>query len=363
VPFAYDRKTLGVDASWDFMKNSDVKILYEWERFDRDFREVARSTEHTVGTTFDLNPADWIVLRASYKYSERDPEEYTEEEFEEEAFPFGEGDERNQAGVPTAYPMPQISSARKFDQAARNRHQAEGSLQITPAAPFTLGASYGTTQDAYQEKGCVWLGYDQCYGLLSDISYNYTFEFTVDPYPAVSFFAEYTREKYNYRQLSRQRSPAAPTRVANDSPNNDWESNRRDRVDNYAAGLNAFLSDKVVLDLSYSLSGAINKISTRALGDPNLAGFLVKTAQDYPDTSNRWHQMVARVKFPLKSGNFTPNVEYRYERYDRIDFQLVNTNEYFINDPSTVTGIFLGVGTDIPGYRAHILSASLEYRF
>ena len=56
-------------------------------------------------------------------------------------------------------------------------------------------------------------------------------------------------------------------------------------------------------------------------------------------------------------------LEYRYEKYDRVDFQLVNVGRYFINDPSTVTGIFLGVGADVPGYNAHIVSVSLEYRF
>jgi len=65
----------------------------------------------------------------------------------------------------------------------------------------------------------------------------------------------------------------------------------------------------------------------------------------------------------LKDGNLTPKLEYRYEKYDRVDFQLVNVGQYFNLDPSTATSLFLGVGEDIPGYNAHIVSASLEYRF
>jgi hypothetical protein len=290
-----------------------------------------------------------LLLRGSYRRGERDPEEY----------------------VGGAAMLP---SLRKYDEAGRTRHRGEALLQITPTDPLSFSASYGTTQDDYQQKGCIWLGYDQCYGLLKDISYTYSLGLTYDPNSKVSLFAEYTKEKYNYRQRSRMRSPESSTAAANDSPNNDWETNRRDKVDNYATGLTATLAPKAVLDLFYSLSVADNKIFTRALGDPAIAGYLVTTAPpyvspttgiavtDYPDTNNRWHQMVATLKFPLKEGNLTPKLEYRYEKYDRVDFQLVNVGQYF-TDSQLTNALFLGVGEDVPGYNAHIISASLEYRF
>jgi hypothetical protein len=114
--------------------------------------------------------------------------------------------------------------------------------------------------------------------------------------------------------------------------------------------------------LFHSLSAAKNSTFTRALGSPSISGFLVTTAQDYPDTSNRWHQTVFSLRFPL-SENFTPKFEYRYEKYDRIDFQLERLSQYITLDPATSTSIFLGVGADIPGYNAHIVAVSLEYRF
>jgi MtrB/PioB family decaheme-associated outer membrane protein len=342
-PFGYDRKNLELNASWHFLEDSSLKFLYNWERFNREHREVEQSTEHTVGTSLDVNPYQWLLLRGSYRHGSRDPEEY----------------------VGSSAMLP---SLRKYDEAGRTRHRAEALLQITPLEQVSFGASYGTTQDDYEEEGCAWLGFDQCYGLLKDISNNYTFELTYDPTAQLSLFAEYTREKYNYRQLSRQRNPASATAPANDSPNNDWETTRRDHVDNYAVGLGASPSSKVVVDLFYSLSVAINKLTTRALGYPAIAGYLVTTAppypgvSDYPDTSNRWHQMVSSVKFPLLSGNLTPKLEYRYEKYDRIDFQLASVGQYF-TDSQLASSLFLGVGADVPGYVAHIVAASLEYRF
>ena len=349
LPYAYNRKTLGLDAFWEFVKKSSVKLFYEWERFDREYRDVEQSSEHTVGAAFDLNPRNWVLLRASYRRSERSPEHY---EPNEESFPLGE--------PPTA--LGQLHELRKLDQAARGRHRAEALIQIDPVDMFSFGASYGTTQDDYDEFGCGSLTDSHCYGLLKDINFNYTFELTYNPHPAVSLFAEYTREKYNYRQRSRQRVPLTATAPVNDSPNNDWESNRRDLVDTWTVGWDGNASDKVILSTFYSLSVAKSQIHTRALGDPSLPRFLVTTARDYPDTSNRWHQVVTSLRFPLKGG-LTPKFEYRYEKYDRMDFQLVNVAQYLTLDPSSATAIYLGVGADIPGYNAHIVEASLEYRF
>jgi MtrB/PioB family decaheme-associated outer membrane protein len=339
-PFGYDRKSLELSASWEFLKNSSLQVLYNWERFNRDHREVEQSTEHTVGTSIDLEPMNWLLLRGSYRHGDREPEQYI--------------------GTPAMLP-----SLRKYEETGRIRHRAETLLQITPVDQVSFAASFGTTQDDYQEQGCVWLGFDQCYGLLKDISRNYTFEVTYDPFAQVSLFAEYTGEKYDYRQRSRQRNPASGTTPANDSPNNDWESIRRDHVDNYALGLTATPGSRVTIDLFYALSVAINKLRTRALGVPGAPGapaFLPTTASDYPDTSNRWHQMVSSLRFPLLEGNLAPKVEYRYEKYDRIDFQLERVGQFF-TDPQLTSALFLGVGADIPGYDAHIVSVSLEYRF
>ncbi|MBI1956442.1 MAG: MtrB/PioB family outer membrane beta-barrel protein, partial [Acidobacteria bacterium] len=139
LPYAYDRKTLGFDAAVDFLKNSSVAFLYEWERMDREHRDLEESNEKTLGVRFDLSPQDWFLLRASYKHSDRDAEHY---EPNEESFPLGE----------PATALGQLHELRKFDEAARKRHRVETLLQITPADQFSFGASYGTTQDDYEES-------------------------------------------------------------------------------------------------------------------------------------------------------------------------------------------------------------------
>lgn len=340
LPFAYDRKNLRIDASWEFLRKSSLKLFYEWERFDRHHRDVERSHEDTWGASIDFNPRHWVLLRTSYKHAQRSPEHY---EANEEGFPLGE----------PATALAQLPLLRKFDEAARERDRGEALITLTPVDQIDFTTSYGTTQDDYNRSS---------YGLLKDIRFNYSFELSYLPHPAASLFANYTRERYKSLQRSRQRNPPSATAPANDSTNNDWESNLRDIVDTWGAGVDATITPKVIVNSFYSLSVAKNSIYTRAMGSSAISGFLVTTAQDYPDTSNRWHQAAVSVKFPL-TDRLAPKFEYRYEKYSRIDFQLERLSQYINLDPSTSTSIFLGVGSDIPGYDAHILAVSLEYRF
>ena len=332
LPYQYDRLNFDLSTSWELPKGSSLKLLYEWERFDREHRDIERSNEHTVGFTFDTSPNNWFLFRASYKYSNRVPEEY---EPNEESFPLGDPG------------LGQFHELRKFDQAARRRHRAETLLQITPADALVFSAFYGTTQNDYK---------DSEYGLLKDLNYNFGFDLTYSPRPEFSIFAEYTRERDKYSQLSRQRS------ATNDNPNNDWASDSRDLIDTWGAGINAsLLENRLIFDGFYGLSVAKGLILTQAEGDPTLAGFVVTTATNYPTTGNRFHQAYATLKIPL-AHQLTPKFEYRYERYGRADFQIDRIAPFMAPiDAGADRSIFLGAG--VTPYNAHIFSATLEYIF
>jgi hypothetical protein len=56
-------------------------------------------------------------------------------------------------------------------------------------------------------------------------------------------------------------------------------------------------------------------------------------------------------------------LEYRYEKYNRVDLQLLDVGQYLALDPSTAPSLFLGVAADVPGYNAIFVSVSLEHQF
>lgn len=331
--YGYNRKTIEFTGTYLFAKKNLAKIGYEWEGMDREHRDVAHSTENSVFALVDLNPAKMVNFRLSYRHSNRDPEQYVATE---EA---------------------QLAAARRFDESARLRDRVEASVEITPMDKFSFGATYGTTQDNYDRPDAT---NPVVYGLLKDIGYNYGVDFTYAPVAEFSMFGEYSRERYKTRMRSRQRS--FPVTPANDLANNDWASSSNDRIDTYTTGFDVYLAKrKMTLTSYYSLSDARGSILNRALGDRTLPGFVVTSIMDFPNTTSRLHQVVTAMKFRLTE-RISPKFEYRFDRYDRVDFQTDKMNLYmFPIDSGSRQMSYLGA--DTPSYKGHYVAATLEYRF
>lgn len=347
LPYEFNRKNVELAANWEFLPKNSLKVGYEFERYDREHRDVRRSDENAFVTSLDLNPNKLMLARISYRHSGRSPDLYVENT---DGFPRGVEESRRQ-----------LEGFRRFDEAARVRDRAQALVEFSPLDRLAFDATYGTTQDDFRESP---------YGLLKDISYYYTFDVDYSPRPEFSIFAEYAREKYNTRQRSRlfQGLP-----VVNNSPNNDWESSNRDLVDTWTAGVDVSLAKgRVTFTTYYSLSAASGSIQTWALGDSSLPGYLLDstlagcsfggcTPQDFPDTNNRLHNVVASIKFPLFK-SLSPKLEYRYEQYDRVDWQtqLMRPSMFGV-DPDSLRQIFLGA--DAPSYGANVLAVTMEYHF
>lgn len=352
LPYAFDRKNIELAAVWEFLPKNTVKVGYEFERYNRQHRDVRRSDENGFVTSLDLNPNKLTLVRISYRHLGRSPNLYLENT---DSFPLGLEVARRQ-----------LDAFRRFDEAARVRNRGDASVQFSPLQSLSFSASYGTIQDDYNES---------LYGLLKDISYYYTFDLAYSPRAEFSFFAEYAREKYRTRQRSRLFCAFGALQCTgeNNSPNNDWESANRNLVDTWAAGVDIFLAKrKVAFSTFYSLSTSYGSILSRALGDSSLPGFLLNSTlpvcafggcapQNYPDLNNRLHDVVASMKFDLPKG-LSAKLEYRYELYGRVDWQTQRMRPYMFSvDPDSNTQIFLGA--DPASYRAHFVAASLEYRF
>jgi hypothetical protein len=222
------------------------------------------------------------------------------------------------------------------------------------------------------------------------------------------------------RIISRNRTPipAAPPgqTIATctngcDSPNNDWESVTREPVDIYSVGADLYLGKKAYFTTYYSLSATKGNVDSRPLGDPTIntpgPNFFTlngtNSATNYPETVNRIHEVVVMFRYKLRD-NLMPKIEYRYQQWDNKDYQTSPMTQYMgcvspipngppvtnsvagcttpfltsntpnpvgvaspfypyfvVGDPSAARYLFLGV--DQPSYRAHTLTASLEYRF
>ena len=331
LPYGFNLQTIGTSATWMLHAGESLTGGYDFVTMDRQHRDVAKSREQTASLTFDSNPKQWFSLRTSYQYSDRNPQSYV---LNLELYPKG-----GNPPIPGGWEM--------FDEAKRIRHHANALLQVDASDRISFSASYDNMQDRYQ---------DTIYGLRSYRSSESGTNMTYRLRSGISLSADYTYERFNSDQRDEQYSRT------NISSNNDWESYIGDSIHTLAGGISIpRFHRSVTIDAFYSLSFAKDRINTRALGNPTLPGFLVTTAQDYPETGTRFHQMTGAVRYRLANNLFS-KLEYRWERYDRTDFQIQNMAPYMAPfDSKMSTSLFLGA--DVPPYQVHIVSLSLNYSF
>jgi hypothetical protein len=251
------------------------------------------------------------------------------------------------------------------------------------------------------------------YGLQKDISYNYGFDVDYAFSTHVTLYAEYSREHYYQRMITRYRTPPGTgqtilTCTGCDTPNNDWQSTTTDPVNVYSVGVDLYLGKKAYFTTYYSLSAGKGNVNSQFLGDPTIltganAFQLVGTnaATPYPETVDRSHEVGVIFKYKL-TDRLTPRIEYRYQQWDNRDYQTTVMTPYMgcvspappgapvpgctspilnsstsptpapgaaspfypgfvVGDPSAARYLFLGV--DQPSYHAHTIMATLEYRF
>jgi MtrB/PioB family decaheme-associated outer membrane protein len=422
TPFGFNRKNLEVSGEWFFAKKSSFKAGYAAEWMDRSHRDVAHSMENTVFSSVDWVPHKDLLIRLSYRHSDRTPDVYQND---------ASSDPVTGAPITCTDPSTVFTADqrchRRFDEAARLRDRADGLLQYSPTDKLTFSAFGGTLQDNFNRLGGtnspVALNFltgsagttapYYLYGVLKDISYNYGFDADYALSTQVTLFAEYSHERYYKRIISRNRTPAAAgqtilTCAGCDSANNDWESVTREPVDISTGGVDLYLGKKAYITTYYSLSATKGNVLSRFLGDPTIVAgpnqfTLIGTnaALDYPETVNRLHDVAVIFKYKLTE-NLAPRIEYHYQQWDNKDYQTSPMTQYMgcvssappaapvpgcttpilnsatspspapgatspfypyfvVGDPSAARYLFLG--TDQPSYHAHTLMATLEYRF
>ncbi|MBI1788965.1 MAG: MtrB/PioB family decaheme-associated outer membrane protein [Acidobacteria bacterium] len=342
LPYGYTKQDAGLDWIWAPNKTSSAKAFYQWESWDRTYRDVRRSQEHTAGASWDWMSRDGWGVQALFQHSQRRPGQYDAASFRS-GFPAGTG----------FFALEQLPELRRFDEAQRSRNYGTILVQAPPIKSFQLSASYTLDRSFFNESR-----YGDLYNLSDGASGNLAYVLT----SSVSIFADYTFERLRYALRSRQRLDAAAAADFNDSSNNDWESKIRDWVHTWGAGVNAgLLHNRLVLDVYYGFSQGANTTATAALGSPTVAGFLVSTAEDYPRLGNRFQRLTTSLKIPIVRDIFY-RIEYAYERYGETDLALDRAVAFpGLTNSGAASAGFLGMS--LPRYRVQIWSLSLGYVF
>ncbi len=412
-PYGYNKKNLELTANWFFGKRDSLKAGYEGEFFDRTYRDVEHSVEHSFISALDLSPRKDLLFRFAYRYSDRTPDSYQDDAASDPT-----------TGAPVGCTSASVVFTgdqrchRRFDEAARLLNRADASVEYD-LERFSFDGSFQTIQSNFNRAGgtnsptplnfltgsAATTAPYYLYGALKDLSFIYTFDVNYTVSNEVSLFAEYTHERYYKRMISRNRSPTSGvqtilTCTGCDSANDDWESTYHDIFDTYAAGVDLYLGKKAYLTPYYSLSAGKGNVFSSALGDPTIttgpnAFVLTGTSQpqNYPETTTRIHELAVVFKYHLTK-NIMPKLEYRYQQFDNRDYQTSAMTPYMgcigtksapvmgcpsatanvgipqpsafypgfvVGDTSAARYIFMGV--DQPSYHVHVVTATVEYQF
>jgi len=428
TPFGFNRKDLELSGIWYFAKKSSIKAGYDALWMDRTDRDVSHSLDNTFFIAGDWVPIHDLLIRLSYRHSNRTPDAYQDDLV------------TNAAGAEVVCnDNTDVSFTgdqrchRRFDEAARTLNRGDFLVQYSPSDKLTLSAFGGTLQNDYNKRGSVnsltplnfltgaaaTVSPYYLYGLQKDISYNYGFDADYAFSSHVTLYAEYSREHYYQRMITRYRTPPGTgqditTCNGCDTANNDWQSTATDPVDVYSVGVDLYLSKKAYFTTYYTLSAGKGNVVSQFLGDPTIVPippattnqntFLLtgtNAATPYPETVERSHEVGVIFKYKL-TDRLTPRIEYRYQQWDNRDYQTTVMTPYMgcvspappgaavpnctspilnsatsptpgpgaaspfypgfvVGDPSAARYLFLGV--DQPSYHAHTIMATLEYRF
>ncbi len=343
--WSYRKQNADIDARWRILQPVAFTLGAGWERWDRnEHREVPESDELFGKAVLDLTPFEWLAVKTKYVPSFRRINEYNTRAhllhttLEEEAL----------ATVGQSFLL------RKFDEAERDRHKVDLLVQLTPLDTLTATPTVGWRYDDYIRSPI---------GLQQETSWSAGMDVSWMPHERVSLAAGYMHESIFQKQRSRQRPvrTVAGEPTAFDFPDFDWISDNTDTIDTYHASVKATLIPKV-LDWTFgaSYSYALGRIETRNPVAPTsgtAAENLSATAKPMPAFEDSLLRLETALRYHFWK-SWSASLGYVFESFEKHDWRTDTLNPFV---PGVATGIWLG--NDLRDYTAHIVAATIGYRF
>jgi MtrB/PioB family decaheme-associated outer membrane protein len=315
LPTSYTKTRAGLDLDFDVLTRTRLGVGYQFERTDRENREVDQQDDNTIKTFLDTRPFDWGNLRATYQRTDRQIGDYNADVYLLSGSDIGE--------------LPQM---RKYDQADMVRDRYSVSATVYPLAAWTLTGTFTYGKDDFE---------DSPYGLLED---DHTItsidtDYAINDRATVNLF--YTYEKYENSQRG------------NDS-GTDWMASGEDLINTVGGGATlALIPRRLDFNLTYSYSEADGDIAfTSPAG--SFADF--KAVDDA-----KIHMLNSKLRYHF-SKHLALSLGYMWEKFDYKDY---NTNG-FAYVPTDAAGNYQGAllaGTLPKDYDAQIVYTQLTLRF
>lgn len=341
--YSYTRQNAEADARWRFNQAAAFTVGGGWERWDRnEHREVRDSNEYFAKAALDVNPLDWLTARLTYKPSFRRIGDYST---------FAHLTHTVLEDItPSEFAQGQSVLLRKLDEADRNRHKVDLLVQMFPFDRLTTGLSFGYRNDDYQNSTL---------GLQKAEGYTIGLDLTWNPIDRLSLYAGYVHDRLEQQMRSRSRPVSGTTTF--DFPDYDWVSKIGDTTDSVYGGVRLALIPRRLdwsADASYHFAyGAVNTSNpvTPTSGTP--AQDATATAKSMPATKDSLFRFDTKLRYSFAKYWFA-TLGYALELYQERNWRSDSLVPF---TPAFGNGLWLG--NDPRDYTAHIVTATLGFRF
>ncbi|HET9491114.1 MAG TPA: MtrB/PioB family decaheme-associated outer membrane protein [Methylomirabilota bacterium] len=340
--FEYTRQNADADARMRLLRPLTITVGGGWERWDRnEHREVPTSDEYFARGALDATPLDWLLVRLTYRPSFRRIEEY--DTFAHLVHTVVEED------VTSAAAQSQSPLLRKFDEGERDRQRVDLLLQFMPADAVTASVTGALYDDDYIASPL---------GLQDATTWSVGVDLTWAPLRWLSLYGGYTHEVIEQTQRSRSRPVSGG--VTLDFADYDWIAVHTDTVDTLYAGTRIGLIPRVLdwsLDASYaSALGRVQNGNPVTPASGTAAQDATATAKPWPAFEDRLLRLETALRYRFAK-RWTAKLGYVFESFRKNDWRTDRLNPFIPG----VTSIWLG--NDARNYDAHMLIATLGYRF
>jgi MtrB/PioB family decaheme-associated outer membrane protein len=345
----YTRHNADLEARYQVIQPLALLVGAGWERWDRSAgREVGESDEFFGKAGIDAAPTDWLQARLTYRPSYRRYAHY-------DTFA------RLQTTV-VEDALGELSSQsvflRKFDQAERDRQQFDVSLTLTPLETVTITPTFAYRWDDYIESRL---------GLQKETSWSSGVDVNFTPSQWFSLSAGYMYEKLDQTQRQRYRASAAGGSTT-DFKDFEWVSENTDTIQTaYVGARGAIIPRLLEWAVGANWSYALGRVDTENPVTPassTAATNFTASAKPWPAFEDQLIRLDAALKYHITKA-WTLTVGYAWESFEQHDWRTDQLTP-FVPVPSAAglpgqTSIWLG--NDVKNYTAHIVGASIGYRF
>jgi len=395
----FRRQNVEAGFRWDVLPQLTWKLDYDWEIWNRKFRDVNRNNEHSIrgrldylvnlsgggknlsgvgkdsGATKDVEPKPVTSLRleADYTYSNRRAQAYNTQPLSFNANLAGSPP----GGVTSAWEVTRFTAMkvgvpmefnllRRFDETDRTLNDGRFELELVKGLNTNFSASYRYLGEGYDQN---------FYGRLSNRFSFIDAEFTHAFENGTFFYANYSREtnRFKYRDVAHllPNPPAPPGAIvqgvlAQYPIANTWERLSRSNLDSFEFGINAAPEQgkwqKFEFDISYALSFARDRISTVNPFTVRADSIIHAGANPYPDTVVRRQDVNIAITRRINE-SFEIGVRYWYEPYTQDDFSYNVLQPYTHGTLTSDTPKYLFQDARYASYHANVATFFVRHTF